>query len=333
MRAKIVRYLACPACGSDLALSAEEQNCGEIVSGSLSCAGCGREYPIVRGVPRMNRSMEGLVQVARTFSYEWKSHHAGQLETDTLFGLTLDEDWQYFLDATRLTEQDLAGAIVLDAGCGSGRPTRQIAEHGAEAVIGVDINEAVDEAYAFCHDLDNVHIVQANILALPFKKRAFDLVWSNGVIHHTADAEAAHRALAAHVKPGGVLYVWVYAKRFNPFRFVKTVLDALRVTRMPEGYLLRLSKVFSYLSLGLLWVYRGARELPGLRPRTEWGRRTVRPRTVRELELTWFDALSPQYDSRHSEQEVVAWFERLGFQEIAAIEEPKVGVRGVAARR
>jgi SAM-dependent methyltransferase len=278
----------------------------------------------------MNESMQGLENVARTFGYEWKAHHAGELEDATLFGRTLEQDWQYFLEATGLTEADLRGATVLDAGCGSGRLTRQIAEHGARIVIGVDINEAVNEAYAFCRDVPNVHIVQGNIFSLPLKQRVFDVVWSQGVIHHTPDAKGAHRALSRHVTAGGVFYVWVYARRFNPFRFTKDVLDAVRVTRLPERHILRLAKVFAHMSLGVLWCYQRVRRLPGLRPTSQWDRRKVRTRTVRELELTWFDALSPEFDSRHSEEEVIAWFRGLGFGEIRAIEEPKVGVRGVA---
>jgi hypothetical protein len=132
------------------------------------------------------------------------------------------------------------------------------------------------------------------------------------------------------VKPGGLLYVWVYAKRFNPFRFTKDVLDFLRVTRLPEAALLRISRVFAYVSAGLHTAYKAIRRIPPLRPRSRWAERTMRMRTVDELTLTWFDSLSPEYDSRHSESEVVGWFARLGFQHIAAIEEPKVGVRGVA---
>ena len=203
-------------------------------------------------------------------------------------------------------------------------------DHGAAAVIGVDFNEAVDEAFASSRHLLNVHIVQANIFELPLKQHAFDVVWSNGVIHHTPDARAAHGALTKFVKGGGVMYVWVYPKRFNPFRFVKDVLDVLRVTRLPEPILLRVSRAFAYLSLAPLWLYQTTRRVSVLRPRTRWGEQSVRPRTLRELQLTWFDALSPEYDSRHREDEVVGWFELCGFTDIRAIEEPKVGVRGIA---
>lgn len=330
MRVQLLDLLVCPACAGELESSLDAWSGEHVVSGSLSCSACRHHYAIVRGVPRMNVAMKGLERVAQTFGFEWKAHHGGRLEDDTLFGQTLDQDWAYFLEATGLDDDRLQGMIVLDAGCGSGRPTRQMAEHGAATVVGVDFNEAVDEAYAATADLPNVHIVQANVFSLPFRKPTFDLVWSNGVIHHTPDAVGAHAALSDLVEPGGILYVWVYAKRFNPFRFTKDVLDALRITRLPEPVLLRVAQAFSYASMLPLAIYRTIRTAPGLRPRTAWGRRTVRARTVQELQLTWFDALSPEYDSRHSEAEVVGWFRGRGFDQIKAIEEPKLGVRGRA---
>jgi SAM-dependent methyltransferase/uncharacterized protein YbaR (Trm112 family) len=331
VRRELLDYLACPACGSVLTCHADEQMDEHIIDGRLKCTACEAEYLISRGVPRMNSSMTGLERVAQTFSYEWGAHHAGKLEREeTLWGLTNQEYWSYFLEATGLRDGELAGKAVLDAGCGSGRLTRMIADNGARVVVGVDIIEAVDGAFERSRQMPNVHIVQGNIFQLPLQKKAFDLVWSNGVIHHTPDARRAHEALAQMVRPGGLLYVWVYARRFNPFRFTKDVLDALRVTRLPEAALLRISRLFAYISAGMHTVYKVVRRIPPFRPRSRFGKRTMRRRTVDELTLTWFDALSPEYDSRHSEAEVIGWFERMGYSQIRAIEEPKVGVRGMA---
>src|SRR5579862_3704554 len=333
MREALLDYLLCPSCQNELESRAVTSDGDHVVSGSLVCKGCAADYPVVRGVPRMNISMDALRRVARTFSYEWRAHSEGRLEKEgTLWGLTADEDWSYFREATGLADAELRGAVVLDAGCGSGRLTRQIGQREPKAVIGVDMIDAVDGAFAATKELPNVHIIQGNIFELPLRRHGFDVVWSNGVIHHTPDARGAHAALAEMVRPEGLLYVWVYAKRFNPFRFTKDVLDALHVTRLPEPALLTVSKVFAYLSVGLHAGYKCARHVPPFRPRGRWAERSMRKRTVHELSLTWFDALSPEFDSRHSEHEVMAWFEQLGFSAITAIEEPKVGVRGVAPR-
>lgn len=329
MRNELLAILACPTCAGDLDLAVDSADGEELLEGVLTCGECGQRYPLTRGVPRMNRSMEGLENVARTFGFEWKAHHKGDLEPDTVFGRDPAEDWEYFLTATDVPEERIEGAVVLDAGCGSGALTRQIGEHGAKLTVGIDVNEAVDEAHAASRQADNVQIVQANIFALPFKDEAFDLVWSNGVIHHTPDAKGAHKSLSRVVKSGGSMYVWVYPKRFNPFRFVKDIFDFTRLSRLPEPILLRVAKVMSYPSMALLALWRGIRSLPGLRPRTAWGERTVRPRTLQEVELTWFDALSPEWDTRHTEDEVIGWFHQTGFDSVSALEEPKVGVRGV----
>lgn len=182
MKGALLEYLACPSCAGDLEGSFDEVEDGEVMSGALRCTSGERTFPTAGGVPRMNVAMDWLESVARTFGYEWKAHHEGKwkFEEETLFGRTREDDWNSFLGCMGAAPDDVNGAVVLDAGCGSGSFTRLVGEHGAKAAVGVDINEAVDEAFAYCQDLDNVHIVQGNVFALPLKPRAFDLVWSRG---------------------------------------------------------------------------------------------------------------------------------------------------------
>jgi SAM-dependent methyltransferase/uncharacterized protein YbaR (Trm112 family) len=332
MRLELAKLLRCPSCHGDLELSVEETAQEHVMSGSLHCARCALSYPVTRGVPRMNAALEGLQQVAEAFDLQWKLHHAGGLEQGTVYGWTEDQDWSLFCKALGLDEAGVTGATVLDAGCGHARFTSQIARRGAKMAVGVDVAEAIDEAFEATRDLANAHVVQANVAAPPFAARSFDLVWCRGVLHHTPDPEAGHRALSRVVKPGGKLYVWVYMKRFNPFRFVKDVFDLLRITRLSPQRLFVLCRVISYPSLAALFLYRAVRRLPGLRAHGARQQRTVRSRGLREIQLTWFDALAPEHNSRHTEPEVIGWFERAGFEQITALEEPKIGVRGAAPR-
>lgn len=299
------------------------------MSGSLACESCATAFPIVRGVPRMNYDLEGLERVAHAFDVQWKLQQSGRLEDETLYGWTEEQDWALFRRALDVRDDDLHGVVVLDAGCGTARFTRQVARHGAAAAVAVDIAGSVDEAFELCRDEPRIHVVQGNVAALPFESGAFDLVWCRGVLHHTPDPAAGHQELARSVRPGGKLYVWVYSQRFSPFRFVKDVFDALRVTRLPPRALFAVCRAIAYPSLALLTAYRLVRKFPGARPTTARGHRVTRRRGLREVQLTWFDALAPEHNSRHTEEEVMGWFRAAGFEQITCLEEPKVGVRGV----
>jgi SAM-dependent methyltransferase/uncharacterized protein YbaR (Trm112 family) len=327
----LLDYLACPTCGGDLSDDFRERDGDHVMTGALTCQGCEARYEIAGGVPRMNRRMEGLENISRTFGFEWKAHHDGKFEQETVYGHTPETDWRNFLDRLGTTDEEVRQSAVLDAGCGSGNFTRLAAEHGAKIAIGIDIHDEVDGAFAHCRELDNAHIVQGNVLAPPFKPAAFDLAWCSGVLHHTPDPAAGHRSLSRLVAPAGTLYVYVYSKRFNPFRFVKTLLDGVRITRLPQPLLLAFCKLISIPSLGLLQAYRLVRKLPPLRAQSPRALRTVRARGLREIQLTWFDALSPEFNSRHTEAEVVGWFRQAGFERITPNEEPKVSVRGMAS--
>jgi SAM-dependent methyltransferase len=332
MRRELLEYVACPKCGGSLELEAPRMAGEEIMAGHLRCAGCGATYVVVRGVPRLSREMDELADTAKAFSREWSAHHGGTLEHDTLYGRTEEEDWAFFKDGTGLDDEDLEGMVVLDAGCGAGRLTRQIADRGVKAVVALDMSETVDAVFNRYRSVPNFHVVQGNILRAPVKTHAFDLVWSCGVIHHTPDAPGAFAELARRVRPGGTLFVWVYAKRFNPFRWTKAGLDRIGLRRLSDRTIMRLSRLLAYPSIVTLEAYRLLRRIPGLGPRGPWAVRTLRPRGLKEVQLTWNDALAPPYNSWHTEAEVMAWFRKAGFENMVPVVEPKVGVRGTAAQ-
>ena len=52
MKPALLDILVCPECQNALDLRAEVRKALEVLEGALRCPGCGRDYPIVAGVPR-----------------------------------------------------------------------------------------------------------------------------------------------------------------------------------------------------------------------------------------------------------------------------------------
>jgi ubiquinone/menaquinone biosynthesis C-methylase UbiE len=100
-----------------------------------------------------------------------------------------------------------AGAVVLDAGCGSGATARQIARrHPNATVTAVDSNPAFLEyaqARAASEGLANLTFEQADVQALPFADASFDSVWSQFVLYFLPQPQRAIAEAKRVLRPGG----------------------------------------------------------------------------------------------------------------------------------
>jgi ubiquinone/menaquinone biosynthesis C-methylase UbiE len=106
------------------------------------------------------------------------------------------------------------GLDVLDVGCGQGIDLVEYARAGASA-IGIDLTPRhVELARSHVRALGlTAKVVQADAECLPFADSSFDLVSSNGVLHHTPDMPAALREIRRVLRPGGQARIVVYNRR------------------------------------------------------------------------------------------------------------------------
>ena len=258
-----LNILACLECDGPLALSASETaDDGHVMTGVLRCGGCGRDHPIVRGVPRMTpRHLSSTVtDTVDAFGYQWKQANA--ILKDARFSAP-----EVFLDFIHPVQPEwFRGKVVFDGGCGIGRFTSLSATFGARLVIGVDLSEAVDVAFANTRRLDTVLIVQADMLQLPLR-RAFDYAFSVAVLHHTSNPRGAFLHMATRVVPGGSVSAWVYGRENNGW-IVHVVNRVRRVTsRLPRPLLMVLAHLVAIpITLLTHGVYGPVARRPALRP-------------------------------------------------------------------
>jgi SAM-dependent methyltransferase len=312
VKRRLVDLLVCPACQVPLALEPGVVDADEVLEGRLTCQDCRRAYPIRGGVPRF----VGESSYADAFGFEWHRFRTVQLDSANGTG----ESAAAFARKTGLTAEDVRGKLVLDGGVGAGRYAEVVADWGGEAV-GVDVTGAVDAAFANIGRRPDVHLVQADIFALPFRDETFDLAYSIGVLHHTPAPAAAFARVAAAVRKGGQLAIYVY----EAAGLARHCSDLIRVltTRLP----LRIVYVAASAAGPLYYLYRV--------PLAGRLFRTLLPISLharwRWRWLDTFDWYTPKYQWKFLYPEVFRWFRANGFLDIEVFDKP-IQMRGMKTR-
>ena len=309
----------------------------EVMDGFLHC-GCGIDYPIIRGVPRMlppdllpsleddypeffsrhgrgrghtERPDAPLTAVRRrtqeAFGYEWTwsaDYHADNFR-----------DW---LPSGFDAEQGFRGKLGLEVGCGAGRHAAATASIAKEHVA-VDLSRAVDAAFARTRGLANCHVVQADAMHLPFRERTFDYVYCLGVLQHMPDPEAGFHALTKQPRPGGILLVNVY-QASRPI--VLFLLECVRqlTTRLSPATVKHVSVAAGVIEYGLFIApWKGIRD-------TRAGR-WIRPLVPDRLDESakddfdtcvtdWFDRLACPVKKHYRRDDLMRWYASAGYMDI-----------------
>ena len=95
-------------------------------------------------------------------------------------------------------------------GCGGGRYSNALRLLKAKSVVGVDYsNDGISTAKKN-YKYKNISFKKGNVLKLKFKKNTFDIVFCNGVLHHTSDFKKGIKELYRICKPGGYIYLYLY---------------------------------------------------------------------------------------------------------------------------
>lgn len=158
---------------------------------------------------------EGVILLASNESYtssfgeQW--NYFAETQLDSLNGSDLSE--KRFFTETGWTRESLSDAVVLDAGCGSGRFT-EIASKYAKAVIAVDLSDAIFAIPAHVTDRGNVIRVHGDLRKLSFDFSKITHVFSIGVLQHTPKPYATALSLVQAMYPKTKFAFTAYARRW-----------------------------------------------------------------------------------------------------------------------
>jgi SAM-dependent methyltransferase len=225
--------------GKRLKLISYKEEGAHIIEGVLQEQN-GFWYPIIRGVPcflrglirpdfesfrkkhdlprlqdKRKRDKANIQQLLtnKTFSDKWRRFRNYGLEPKhkkflldwycKKFDLTTLDDLKEFYKNKKL---------ILEAGPGSGFNSIFMAENSNAQVFAADISDAAFTAFENSKKIPNCHVIQADLMDLPFGDQVFDFIIADGVLHHTPNTKKAFHALYEKLKPGGQFFFYVYKK-------------------------------------------------------------------------------------------------------------------------
>ena len=362
MRESLLKYLVDPASGEKFSLLVLAKEGVQVTAGVLRTKNSW--YPIVRGVPRilvgglrkeMLREQRGFLRsfhdrlpreainevegaieaggdsdsslshqrkTAESFAFEWrKIYRENPFE---------ESNFLHFLSPF-LGKKDFLNKVVVDAGCGSGRFTKQAARFGALAVIGLDLSEGVDVAYELTKDLPNAHIVQADIYALPIHRSA-DLAFSVGVLHHLPEPEKGFQSMIQTVRPGGRAIIWVYNRRDNAraIYIYEPLRALLRPLPRPIIYGLGFIPATFVQLLNLLTISLQRLGFSNFSRSIPFSYYANFPFNMKLNDA--FDVLATPKSNYYYKEEVESWFGKNNLGSIRSYEHPEAGITCVGVK-
>lgn len=181
----------------------------------------GQSFVQRAGIPRSQAILSSnQTQTEDTFGFKWKKRETFDSDASLArMRAWLIERYGNLESAGWFLEHG-DNPLLIDAGCGAGMSALELLGPLLPHIryVGVDVSEAVDvAAERFVERGFQAAFMQADITNLPFPPNSVDIIFSEGVLHHTNSTKGAFVALASLLKRGGRFMLYVY-RRKGPVR-------------------------------------------------------------------------------------------------------------------
>lgn len=291
----------------------------------------------------------GQAQTRTTFAYKWlREDSYGSPAMVEMSRKWLEERYAALWSHPAAPRDGSDRPLMLDAGSGSCYSSSILFEHRFPELryVGVEISRAVDVgARLFTEKKIDGALIQADLMRLPFQDGCFDIVFSEGVLHHTPSTREALAAVARKARKGGAVAFYIYRKKSPVREFTDDFIRDL-VTGLPPEQAWKMMEPLTKLgnALGELNAevdVPEAVELLGIPA----GRINVQrlfywhvcklfyrsDLTLDEMNHVNFDWFTPTYAHRQSVVDVEEWCRAIGLG-IVDLKAEEAGITVVATR-
>ena len=341
MKYRLLDIVVCPQCKRLLTCTAFSEIGTEVLEGILTCD-CGKWYPIIGGIPRLlpdslradylldnndflEKYRDKIHQIIGSTNIKDASINLKRRTSDSFgfewdtFSEVIEEYETNFLSYVSPVEKSFfRDKLVLDAGCGAGRHSYYAAKFGAE-VVAMDLSKAVEAAYRNSRQFSKVHVVQADIYSLPFRKK-FDYIFCIGVLHHLPGPQKGFEKLVELLRPNSLISIWVYGRKHNFLAIY--IYEPIRkiTTRIPHKVLYYLC----YLPAAIMEVFNIIYKVFNSFSLTKHFARLIPFKYYSHFPFRTklndsFDVFATPSAKYYTEQEIRGWFEAAGLKDIKVL--------------
>jgi tRNA (mo5U34)-methyltransferase len=146
----------------------------------------------------------------RQLEHHLKALHPWRKGPYNLFGIQIDTEWRsdWKWDRLKSPITPLNHRLVLDVGCGNGYHCWRMLGAGAKMVVGIDpllLNVMQFQLIRKLHGEAPVYVLPLGIESVPYGLKAFDTVFSMGVLYHRRSPIDHLLELRDCLQPGGEL--------------------------------------------------------------------------------------------------------------------------------
>jgi arsenite methyltransferase len=159
-------------------------------------------------------------QTSESFAYKWEKRetYEGDAVRQKAYRWLVE---RYFCteDERNIFLKKCKGKSILDAGCGSGFSAAILfgKELNQMKYLGVDLSDSIHTARKRFQELGlRGNFLQNSITSMKLDRK-FDIIFCEGVLHHTSNPLKSLRNLVSHLDKNGLIMFYVY-KRKAPVR-------------------------------------------------------------------------------------------------------------------
>lgn len=167
--------------------------------------------------------------------FGFKKNHSTfkDFKTPEYYGnlFTKFSNYHYFIEPKKLLFERLKknkidlkifkNANLIDYGCGNGRYTQVFKNLGCKTIVGFDKSKKNILTAKNNNKSKNIKFIIGDVLRNSLKKNKFDVVYCNGVLHHTENILLGLQNIYRILKPGGFCMIFLVSTGGVKWAFIE----------------------------------------------------------------------------------------------------------------